>query len=125
RGGHETILLVEDEPVLRDMALMILEDCGYRVLQAGSGAEALKVWERNSHSIDLLLTDVVMPGGMSGRELAMRLLAERPKLKIVFSSGYNVDEAKTDFFRRCGAVFLQKPYTGEKLAQSVRKCLDI
>ena len=62
RGGHETILVVEDEPVLRDMAHVILQDCGYQVLEAGSGAEALQVWERHPGAIDLVLTDVVMPG---------------------------------------------------------------
>ena len=65
-GGHETILVVEDEPVLRDMAHLILQDCGYQVLEAGSGAEALQVWDRHPGRIDLVLTDVVMPGGMSG-----------------------------------------------------------
>ena len=101
--------MVEDEPVLRDMAHLILQDCGYQVLEAGSGAEALQVWEQPSRArIDLVLTDVVMPGGMSGRELAVRLLASQPRLKIIFTSGYNVEETNTDFFRRGGAVFLQK-----------------
>ena len=124
RGGHETILVVEDEPVLRDMAHLILQDCGYHVLEAGSGAEALQVWERNSGSIDLVLSDVVMPGGMSGRELAERLLASRPQLRIIFTSGYNVEETNTDFFRRDGAAFLPKPYTRGDLAKAVRECLD-
>ena len=65
-----------------------------------------------------------MPGGMSGRELAVKLLASQPRLKIVFTSGYNVDETNTDFFRRGGAVFLQKPYTRPTLAKAVRECLD-
>jgi CheY-like chemotaxis protein len=124
RGGHETILVVEGEPVLRDMAHLILQDCGYHVLEAGSGAEALQVWERNPDGIDLMLTDVVMPGGMSGRELAVRLLARHPRLKIIFTSGYNVEETNTDFFRRGGAVFLQKPYTRTDLAKAVREYLD-
>ena len=92
--------MVEDEPVLRDMAHLILQDCGYQVLEAGSGAEALQVWERNPDAIDLVLTDMVMPGGMSGRDLAAKLLANQPQLKIIFTSGYNVEEANTDFFRR-------------------------
>jgi signal transduction histidine kinase/HAMP domain-containing protein/ActR/RegA family two-component response regulator len=124
RGGRETILVVEDEPVLRDMAQLILQDCGYRVLEAGSGLEALEVWERHAHEIDLLVTDVVMPGGMSGRQLATRLLASQPRLKVIFTSGYNVEETNTDFFRRGGAVFLQKPYTRVDLARAVRNCLD-
>ena len=124
RGGHESILVVEDEPVLRDMAHLILQDCGYHVLEAGSGAEALQVWERNPGAIDLMLTDVVMPGGMSGRELAAKLLASHPQLKIIFTSGYSVEETNTDFFRRGGAVFLQKPYTRTDLAKAVRERLD-
>jgi signal transduction histidine kinase len=124
RGGHETILVVEDEQVLRDMAHLILQDCGYQVLAAGSGAEALEVWERNPGRIDLMLTDVVMPGGMSGRELAAKLMPNHPQLRIIFTSGYNVEEMNTDFFRRSRAVFLQKPYTRADLAKAVRECLD-
>jgi nitrogen-specific signal transduction histidine kinase/CheY-like chemotaxis protein len=124
RGGHETILVVEDEPVLRDMAHLILQDCGYHVLEAGSGAEAMQVWERQSDGIHLVVTDVVMPGGMSGRDLAVRLMANRPRLKIIFTSGYNVEETNTDFFRRGGAIFLQKPYTRADLAKAVREALD-
>jgi signal transduction histidine kinase/CheY-like chemotaxis protein len=124
RGGQETILVVEDEPVLRDMAHLILKDCGYNVLEADSGAEALRVWERNSDAIDLVLTDMVMPGGVSGRDLAVRLLANHPQLKVIFTSGYNIEEASTDFFRRRGAVFLHKPYTRVDLAKVVRESLD-
>ena len=124
RGGQETILVVEDEPVLRDMAHLILQDCGYRILEAGSGAEALQIWQRHANTIDLMLTDVVMPGGMSGRELAVKLLATHPRLKIIFTSGYNVEETNTDFFRRGGAAFLQKPYTRIDLARAVREVLD-
>jgi CheY-like chemotaxis protein len=124
RGGNETILVVEDEPVLRDMAHLILQDCGYHVLEAGSGAEALQVWDRHPGGIHLILTDVVMPGGMTGRDLAVKLMARHPSLKIIFTSGYNVEETNTDFFRRCGALFLQKPYTRPKLAKAVRDCLD-
>ena len=124
QGGHETILVVEDEPLLREMAHLILQDCGYKVLEAGSGAEALQVWERNPGAIDLIVTDIVMPGGMTGRELAAKLLDQHPRTKIIFTSGYNVEETNTDFFRRGGAVFLQKPYTRPKLAKIVRDTLD-
>jgi CheY-like chemotaxis protein len=124
QGGTETILVVEDEPVLRDMAVLILEECGYSVMEAGSGAEALHIWHSNPGKIDLVLTDMVMPGGMSGRELAGRLLAENPSTRIIFTSGYNVEETNTDFFRRGGAVFLQKPYTRNALARLVRESLD-
>ena len=116
--------MVEDELVLRDMAHLILQDCGYRVLTAASGPEALQVWEDNADAIDLVVTDVVMPGGMSGRDLARRLQDKRPALKIIFTSGYNVEESHTEFFRRNGALFLQKPYTRPNLAKIVRECLD-
>ena len=72
----------------------------------------------------MILTDVVMPGGMTGRDLAVKLMARHPSLKIIFTSGYNVEETNTDFFRRGGALFLQKPYTRPKLAKAVRDCLD-
>ena len=124
QGGQETILVVEDEMVLRDMAQMILQDCGYRILEAGSGAEALQVWEQHANSVDLVLTDMVMPGGMSGKELAVKLVGSHPRLKIIFTSGYNVEEINTDFFRRGGATFLQKPYTRVDLAKAVRAALD-
>jgi nitrogen-specific signal transduction histidine kinase/ActR/RegA family two-component response regulator/HAMP domain-containing protein len=123
-GGQETILVVEDEQVLRDMARLILQDCGYRVLEAGSGAEALQVWERQADIVDLVLTDMVMPGGMSGRELAVRLLASRPRLKIIFTSGYDVEETNAGFFHCGGAGFLQKPYTRDDLVKALRETLD-
>ena len=124
RGGKETILVVEDEPVLRDMAHVILEGCGYAVIEAGSGVEALNVWHRHPGDIDLVLTDVVMPQGMSGMELAKKLLPVKPKLKIIFASGYSMDELDTDFLRQGRAMFLQKPYTHVSLARAVRECLD-
>src|SRR5439155_22893699 len=69
RGGHETILVVEDEPVLLDLAQLILQDCGYRVLDASSGVDALTVWQRHQGAVDLLLTDMIMPDGLSGKDL--------------------------------------------------------
>jgi signal transduction histidine kinase/CheY-like chemotaxis protein len=124
-GGNETILIVEDEPVLRDMAHVILHDCGYRILEASSGREALLVWDRHQGAIDLVLTDVVMPEGISGMDLAQRLLATKPKLKIVFASGYSMDNLDTAFVRNGRAGFLQKPYTHVTLARAVRSALDV
>jgi signal transduction histidine kinase/CheY-like chemotaxis protein/HAMP domain-containing protein len=124
RGGSETILVVEDEPVLRDMAHVILEDAGYQVLEAKSGVEALEVWNHYPEKIDLLLTDMVMPEGISGMDLALRLLAAKPELKVVFASGYTMDDMNTDFVREGHATFLQKPYTHLSLAKAVRDCLD-
>lgn len=122
--GKETILIVEDEPVLRDMAHIILEQCGYRVLEAGSGVEALSVWNKHESSIDLLVTDMVMPEGMSGMELAQRLYATKPNLKIIVTSGYSMDGLDPDFLRERRATFLEKPYTHVTLAKAVRECLD-
>jgi CheY-like chemotaxis protein len=124
RGGTETILVVEDEPVLRDMAQLILEELGYRVLSAGSGREALSVWEQHAGRVDLLLTDMVMPEGVSGVELAERILALQPNLRVVFTSGYTVDDVSEAFLARTNARFLQKPYTRTTLAQAVRRALD-
>lgn len=124
RGGSETILIVEDEPVLRDMARVILEECGYKILEAGNGKEALNVWEANRDKIELILTDMVMPEGVSGVELAEKLLAEQPGLKVVFTSGYTVDEMNTTFFEKNNTRFLQKPYKRTSLAHAVRDALD-
>jgi signal transduction histidine kinase/ActR/RegA family two-component response regulator len=123
-NGKETILVVEDEPILRDMAQMILRDCGYKILEASSGVEALRVWERHQTAIDLVLTDMVMPEGMSGMDLAQKLHFVNPKLKIIFASGYSMDDIDTAFVRRGHAAFLHKPYTHVTLAQAVRHCLD-
>ena len=123
-SGNETVLIVEDEPVLRDMAHVILQERGYRVLEAASGREALMIWEGHQGTIDLVLTDVVMPEGISGMDLARKLLESKPKLKIVFASGYSMDNLDTAFVRAGRAAFLQKPYTHVTLARAVRTALD-
>ena len=123
-GGTENILIVEDEPVLREMARAILESCGYSILEASSGKDALDVWNRTMRRIDLLLTDMVMPEGVSGIELAEKLLAAQPNLKIIFTSGYTADEVSPEVLARTRAQFLQKPYSHASLAKIVRECLD-
>jgi CheY-like chemotaxis protein len=123
-GGNETILIVEDEPVLRDLAHLILEEGGYRILEAKSGREALQLWEQHQEEIDLVLTDMVMPEGVSGMDLAQRLVARKPGLKIVFASGYSMDDLDPGFVREGHAAFLQKPYTHVTLSKAVRDCLD-
>jgi two-component system, cell cycle sensor histidine kinase and response regulator CckA len=123
-GGTETILVVEDEPVLREMARDILESCGYKILEASSGKDALEVWSRNTAQIDLLLTDMVMPEGVSGVELAEKLLVAQPGLKIIFTSGYTADEVSPEVLARMHAQFLQKPYSHASLAKIIRDCLD-
>jgi len=124
RGGNETILLVEDEMFLRAPISMALSRLGYRVLEASNGVEALEVWKQHRDEIRLVLTDLVMPGGMSGRDLANRLLKENPKLKVIYASGYSAEVAGKDFLLEEGVNFLAKPFRTFQLAQTVRNCLD-
>jgi two-component system cell cycle sensor histidine kinase/response regulator CckA len=124
RGGKETILVVEDEAPLRVLVRSVLERYGYKVLEAVSGVAALSVWEQNKDKVELLLTDMVMPHGLSGRELATKLVAEKPGLKVIYSSGYSLAVVGSDMVLQEGLNFLQKPYHPRKLAQAVRDCLD-
>jgi CheY-like chemotaxis protein len=106
------------------MARDILGSCGYQILEATSGKDALDVWNQNTRQVDLLLTDMVMPEGVSGVELAEKLLAAQPGLKIIFTSGYTADEVSPEVLSRTRAQFLQKPYNHASLAKAVRNCLD-
>ena len=123
RGGGERILVVEDEPVLREMVCEILKQYKYRVIEAGSGIEALRVWDESDGQIDLLLTDMVMPEGMTGRELALQLKKRKPELKVIYSSGYSPDSSGREFGQN-DTVFLAKPYLPPQLARTVRQSLD-
>ena len=116
--------MVEDEPVVRELVREILHTYQYKVIEAESGIDALRVWDQYDGKIDLLLTDMVMPEGLNGRELADQLKKRRPELKVIFSSGYSADIVGKDFIMQKGLHFLQKPYQPEKLARAVRKCLD-
>ena len=118
------ILLVEDEETIRDMAKMFLETHGYHVIEASNGPEALEIWRENNASIDLLLTDLVMPHGVSGQELAYELQADRPELKVIYSSGYSCDLFGENSFLNPETNFLQKPYRLNALAEMIRQCLD-
>jgi signal transduction histidine kinase len=126
RGGGETILLVEDEPSLRLLAASVLGELGYRVFEAASGKDALQLWQGAIGTIDLLLTDLVMPDGITGSELAQRLRHRRPGLKVIFSSGYSREDVSNDAPRLAPLenAFLQKPYSPRTLAKTVRHCLD-
>ena len=126
RGGRETILLVEDEPSVRGLVRTALQRYGYQVHTANSGAEALKAWLNGVQEIDLLITDVVMPEGVSGWELAQQLKARKPQLKTVFMSGYNANMTAMEPEQALGSRshFLQKPFNPQKLAEVVRACLD-
>jgi CheY-like chemotaxis protein len=121
RGSGETILLVEDEPLLRELAHSVLADAGYKVIDAEQGAEAFDVWKNHESEIDLLVTDMVLPGGVTGRELALQLLERKPQLKVIYTTGYSAEllDAQGE-----PVNFLQKPYPPEMLTQTVRMCLD-
>jgi CheY-like chemotaxis protein len=121
--GSETILLVEDDAAVRAVALAILERSGYRVLEAAEAAQALELAESHEGPIHLLLTDVVMPR-MSGPELARRLAATRPDLKLVCMSGYTDDTVIRHGVLDARIAFLQKPITPEGLTRKVRDVLD-
>jgi PAS domain S-box-containing protein len=124
RGGNETILLVEDEEPVRSLARTLLERKGYQVLEAKSGLSALEIWKERRETIDLLFTDMVMPDGISGRELAARLMAEKPGLKVIYTSGYTDDMLGENSPLRNNPNFLEKPFISHKLLQRVRECLD-
>jgi CheY-like chemotaxis protein len=119
--GTETVLLVEDEVAVRQLARDILQAGGYRVLEAADGLEALKLAETTSQRIHLLVTDLVMPH-MGGRELADEIRKRWSGIRILFMSGYTDDVIHADVAR--AANFLPKPFTPEALAQKVRETLD-
>lgn len=122
--GSETILVVEDETVVRELAVEILRLHGYNVLTAESGVQGLEIWDRHHAEIDLLLTDMVMPGGVNGPELAERLLQKKPDLKVIYTSGYSPGIAGKDLTLMAGFNFLPKPYPPSKLVSLLRECLD-
>ncbi len=125
-GGTETILIAEDDEPVRLLAQRILRNLGYRICEAVSGKAALELWPSIAAKTDLLVTDLVMPDGITGRELADQLRAQKPELKVIFTSGYSHDitTKDTSFFARHRAAFLQKPYSPRVLAQAVRDALD-
>jgi two-component system cell cycle sensor histidine kinase/response regulator CckA len=122
RGGHETLMLVEDEEGVRRMVRSALERCGYRVLLAGTGPEALEVAHTHEGPIDLLITDIVMPK-MSGHELARRMLEERPGMPVLFMSGY-LDNRFDSTSGDAPPAFMQKPFAPFELTARVREMLD-
>ncbi|MGB7747309.1 MAG: response regulator [Verrucomicrobiia bacterium] len=124
RRGSETILVVEDEASVRDVVVEVLRSHGYQALVADSGPQALERWAQHDGKIHLLLTDMVMPGGLTGRELSERLLAQDPELKVIYSSGYSPGLAGKDIAVLRGKTFLPKPYHASKLLEKLRECLD-
>jgi CheY-like chemotaxis protein len=123
-AGRETILLVEDEASLRKLSRRSLVRLGYAVIEAENGPAALELWRQNRQVIKLLFTDLVMPGGMTGMELAKGLLAEDASLKVVYTSGYSSEIAGQDLPLSEGVNFLAKPYDQKSLANIVRTLLD-
>jgi PAS domain S-box-containing protein len=123
-GKGETLLVVEDEVAVRELACMALRKRGYQVLQASNGPAAIEVWQKNPTPIDLLLTDMVMPNGMSGSDLAKELIKRNPNLKIIYTSGYSPEILKQDSILAQGINFLPKPYDLPALLKAVRLCLD-
>ena len=120
---HKTILVVEDEPTLRALVRKVLERSGYQVIESASGLAALELWSKTKPHIDLLLTDMVMPDGISGLQLADKLKAQNPGLKVIFTTGYSSELIGKDFEIKEGVNFLQKPYPPQKLVQTVRNGL--
>jgi CheY-like chemotaxis protein len=109
---------------LRQLVGHLLKRAGYTVLLAASGPAAVELWREHGPKIQLLLTDVIMPDGMTGRQLAEKLQGERPGLKVIYTSGYSADVLKEGPKLVEGINFLQKPFEAHKLVQAVRDSLD-
>ena len=121
--GSETVMLVEDEEAVRSLASEILRSCGYTVIEAANGIDALAKFEDSGAKVELLITDIVMPE-MGGRELSEQIKSDRPDIKVLFTSGYTDDAILRHGIIDEGTNFLQKPFTPNVLAQKVREVLD-
>ncbi len=122
-GGTETILVAEDEPALRELVQAVLEDAGYHVLLAEDGPSALSLFAERGDGVDLVITDMMMPGGISGRDLAAQLQARKAGLRVIYTSGYSADLMGQSAPRADEIHFLQKPYDPDTLLHIVRACL--
>ena len=123
-GGEETILIVEDQAELREVAAEILSRHGYRVFQAASGLQALSLWEDMEGEIDLVLTDLIMPDGLTGWELSRKLQRQKPDLCVIYTTGYSFDLVEHKLALPTDGQILQKPFSPEMLGKAVRDCLD-
>jgi PAS domain S-box-containing protein len=124
-GGTETILVVEDEDPLLKLMHHILESHGYKVLDCSNGRQALDLWDQHKKRIDLLLTDLILPDGMAGTELAKILQASKPSLKVIFTSGYNIERLAKEFPAGTKINLIQKPFHARKLAEVVYETLSV
>lgn len=123
-SGTETVLVAEDDAAVRVLTCTVLQRKGYAVLEAVSGVDALRVWADHSEMISLLLTDLVMPGGIDGWQLAAALQTEKATLKVVFTSGYSAEIAGRELKLGAGQAFIRKPCSTQTLLETVRSVLD-
>jgi CheY-like chemotaxis protein len=124
RGGKETILLVEDDANVRKVVALFLRRWGYQVMESTSAREALALWKDHGPQIELFFTDMVMPGGTSGLELARQLRVLRPCLKVIISSGYSEVLAHQNNLGAENITYIAKPTQPRELAAAIRRCLD-
>lgn len=124
RSGKPTILVIEDEPVLLSLARMVLENSGYHVLEAASGDEALKLWQQKKESVDLVLTDMIMPGSLSGPQVAQMMRADNPALQVIYSSGYSMDAMVDTTGDSDPRSYLPKPYVPSTLIKAIKTRLE-
>src|SRR5690606_19331665 len=123
KTGQEHILIVEDDDLVRSYVISQLELMGYQVISASNGIEAMEIIQSDT-KIDLLFTDVVMPGGMSGRDLSDKALRIRPQLKVLFTSGYTENSIVHHGRLDPGVMLLSKPYSRDELTTKIRQALD-
>ena len=121
--GHETVLLVDDDNAVRQLCSLILSHYGYSILEADSAAAAMKVWNEKGAEVDMLVTDMVMPGA-SGLDLATMIRAQRPEMRVLVISGYSAKFFGAGLELPKSVSFLAKPFSPQELAGMVRQCLD-
>jgi CheY-like chemotaxis protein len=123
-GGQGTLLLVEDEEIVRRPIGVYLRKLGYRVIEAANGNQAFTLWRQHRQQIDLLYTDMVMPEGVTGLELAEKLRSEKPQLQVIISSGYSTEISMQGVPASAGYVYLPKPSSSATIAATIRECLE-
>ena len=122
--GSGTVLLVEDEDIVRRPIGTYLRKLGYQVIEAANGNQAIALWRDHRDEIDLLYTDMVMPVGVTGLELAERLVMEKPTLRIIISSGYSTEFSAHGVTTEAGFIYLPKPSASAIIASTVRSCIE-